>query len=273
MNPEAPGIWRTAALVWCDTGHVLRKLSVLTFVALLIVFALELVLFYIPTTVWTHVPAILLFAVWLAAHPFLLTPYLIAVHRFIILGETTAIYRLVPTDKRFQRYFVWSLVPAAMIPTTNRLIHLISLDMSQQSVILTIAAVVALAVMAVVAARIVTLFPAVAVDAPDASWGRAIADTKGSTWRVLSIFLLAILPLAVAGIAVTGLAIFVIGSVIGHWMGRDAAATLTLTAVLAVWLAVIQTIAAILAVVIASRLYQCLGAPVKRPAVVDKKSG
>ena len=263
MNPEAPGIWKAAARVWCDTGHVLRKLPVLTFVALLIVLALELVLFYIPAAVWTHVPVILLFAGWLAAHPFLLTPYLIAVHRFIILGETTAIYRLMPMDKQFQRYFVWSLVPAAMIPTTSRLIHLISLDMSLPSVISTIAAVVALAVMAVVAARIITLFPAVAVDAPDASWGRAIADTKGNTWRVFSIFLLAIFSLAVAGIAVTGIAIFAIDSV----MGRDAAATLTLAAALAVWLAVIQTTAAMLAVIIASRLYQWLGAPVKQPAV------
>ena len=58
-----------------------------------------------------------------------------------------------------------------MIPTTSRLIHLISLDMSQPSVISTIAAVVALAAMALVAARMITLFPAVAIDAPDAGWG------------------------------------------------------------------------------------------------------
>jgi hypothetical protein len=90
-----------------------------------------------------------------------------------------------------------------------------------------------------------------------------MADTKGNTWRIVLIFLLTYLPLAVAGIAVTALAIFLIGSVIGHWMGRDAAATLTLAAVLAVWLAVIQTMAAILAVVIASRLYQWLGTRAK----------
>jgi hypothetical protein len=266
MNPKAPGVWKAAALVWCDTGHVLRKLPVLAFVALLVALALELVLFYIPTAVWTHVPVILVFAGWLAARPFLLTPYLIAVHRFIILGEATAIYRLVPTDRRFQRYFVWSLVPAVMIPATGGLAHLISLDPALPSVISTIAAVVALAVMAVVAARIITLFPAIAVDAPGASWDRAIADTKGNTWRVFSIFLLSILSLAVAGIAVTGLAIFVIGGVMGQWMGRDAAATLTLAATLAVWLAVIETIAVTLAVVIASRLYQWLGASVKQPA-------
>jgi hypothetical protein len=273
MNPDAPGIWRTAALVWCDTGRVVRKLPVLTFVALLVVLALELVLFYIPTVIWTHVPVVLLFAGWLIAHPFLLAPCLIAMHRFIILGEATARYRLLPTEKRFQRYFAWSLVPAAMIPAALRLIHLISRDVSLRGVISTIAAVVALAVMAIVAARIITLFPAIAVDAPDASWGRAIADTKGNTRRILSIFLLAALPLAAAAIAVAALAIFVIGTVLAHWAGRDAAATLTGAAVLAVWLAVIQTIAAILAVVIASWLYQCLGAPVKQPAVVDKKSG
>jgi hypothetical protein len=140
MNPDAPGIWRTAALVWCDTGRVVRKLPVLTFVALLVVLALELVLFYIPTVIWTHVPVVLLFAGWLIAHPFLLAPCLIAMHRFIILGEATARYRLVPTEKRFQRYFAWSLVPAAMIPAALRLIHLISRDVSLPGVISTIAA-------------------------------------------------------------------------------------------------------------------------------------
>jgi hypothetical protein len=265
MNRGAPGIWKAAALAWCDSGRVLRKLPVLAIVALLIVLALELVVFYVPPAVWTRVPAILLFAGWLIAHPFLLTPYMIAVHRFIILGETTAIYRLVPTDKRFQRYFVCSLVPAAMLPATSLLIHLISLDLSQPGVISTIAAVVALSAMAVVAARIVTLFPAVAVDAPDASWGRAIAVTKGNTWRVFSIFLIAFLWLGAAGIAVTGLAIFAIGSALGHRTGPDTAATLTLAAVLAVWLAVMQTMAATLAAVIASRLYQWLGPPAKQP--------
>jgi hypothetical protein len=263
MNAEAPGIWKAAALAWCDTGHVLRKLPVLTLVALLIVLALELVPIYIPVAVWTHVPVLLLSAGLLAARPFFLIPYLMAVHRFIILGEATAIYRLVLTDKRFRRYFVWSLVPAAMIPMASLLIHLISFDMSLPGVISTVAAVVALAVMAVVAARIVTLFPAIAVDAPDASWGHAIAETKGKTRRIFSIFLLAILLLAVAGTVVAGLAIFVIDGM----MGRDAAATLTLAAALAVWLAVIHTIAVVLAVVIASRFYQSLGAPVKQRAV------
>jgi hypothetical protein len=55
--------------------------------------------------------------------PSSLPPYLIAVHRFVILGEVTATYRLVPTDKRFQRYFGMSLVLAAMIWTTDILIH------------------------------------------------------------------------------------------------------------------------------------------------------
>jgi hypothetical protein len=262
MKPEIPAIWKAVALVLRDLGCVPRKLPSLTFVALLIVLALELVPFFVPVYGWTRLSVILLFVGWNAAHPFFLTPYLIAVHRFVILGEVTATYRLVPTDKRFQRFFGMSLVLVAMIWTTDILIHqLISSEMTLPSVSSTIAGVVGIVVMAVVAARMITLFPAAAVDAPVITWGRTMVDTKGNTWRILLIFLLAFLPLAVVGIAVTGLAVFVIGSVIGSAMGKDAAATLTLAVVLAVWLAIIQTTAATLAVVIASRLYQWLSEP------------
>jgi hypothetical protein len=120
--------------------------------------------------------------------------------------------------------------------------------MTLPSVTSTIAGVVGIVVMAVVAARMITLFPAVAVDASVLAWSRAMAATKGNTWRILLIFLLAFLPLAFAGIAVTGLAVFVIGSVIASAMGKDAAATLTLAVVIAVWLAIIQTTAATLAI-------------------------
>jgi hypothetical protein len=47
----------------------------------------------------------------------------------------------------------------------------------------------------VVPLRAIILFPAVAVDAPGASWSRAMADTRGYTWRIYSIVVLAALPL------------------------------------------------------------------------------
>ena len=56
MNPEVPGIWKAAALAWCDTGHVLRKLPVLTFVALLIALAFELGCRLIKSTIQEQRP-------------------------------------------------------------------------------------------------------------------------------------------------------------------------------------------------------------------------
>jgi hypothetical protein len=50
---------------------------------------------------------------------------------------------------------------------------------------------------AIIAVRIVILFPAVAEDAPGAEWQNAIADTKGHSWRVFFILLCLILPAAI----------------------------------------------------------------------------
>src|ERR1700730_3337977 len=115
--------------------------------------------------------------------------------------------------------------------------RVISLEMSPPIIILTIAAVVAIVALAVVALRVIILLPAVAVDAPGAIWGRAMADSKGNAWRVFVIFLLAFLPLAVAGTAATGLTVFVIDKL----MGRGDPAILTLAAVLAILFGIIRT--------------------------------
>jgi hypothetical protein len=44
------------------------------------------------------------------------------------------------------------------------------------------------------------LFPAIAVDAPGATWSNAGLDTKGSSWRVVFIFVLTALPVSVIGV-------------------------------------------------------------------------
>jgi hypothetical protein len=41
------------------------------------------------------------------------------------------------------------------------------------------------------------LFPAIAVDAPGASWSNARQDTKGHSWRVAFVFLCTVAPLLV----------------------------------------------------------------------------
>ncbi len=74
---------------------------------------------------------------------------------------------------------------------------------------------ISLAAMAA-AARAVILFPAVAVDAPSATWTNAMADTKGHFWRIVSLWICAIfLPIfIVAALLQTVLFIPVIGLLI-----------------------------------------------------------
>ena len=48
-----------------------------------------------------------------------------------------------------------------------------------------------------VVVRRAILFPAIAVDAPSATWSKARLDTKGSSWRVAFVFVLTALPILV----------------------------------------------------------------------------
>src|SRR5262249_47728486 len=49
----------------------------------------------------------------------------------------------------------------------------------------------------IVVVRRAILFPAIAIDAPGATWSKARHDTKGSSWRVAFIFVLTALPVLV----------------------------------------------------------------------------
>ena len=95
----------------------------------------------------------------------------------------------------------------------------------------------------------IILLPAVAVDAPGASWSGAMADTRGYTWRILFIVLLAALQW-----------IFVLQIVGGTLAGAPPTIQVALTI-----FGAMQTIGYTLLVVIASRLYERLGDWVKQP--------
>jgi hypothetical protein len=49
----------------------------------------------------------------------------------------------------------------------------------------------------IVVVRRAILFPAIAIDAPGATWSKARLDTKGSSWRVAFVFVLTALPVLV----------------------------------------------------------------------------
>jgi hypothetical protein len=97
---------------------------------------------------------------------------------------------------------------------------------------------------------VIILLPAVAVDAPGASWSAAMADTRGYTWRILFIFLLATLPL--------GFVHVIVGRTLGD-LGGIAAISVP------IFNGAMRPIGYTLGIVIASRLYERLGDRVKQP--------
>jgi hypothetical protein len=106
-------------------------------------------------------------------------------------------------------------------------------------------------VILVLSLRITILFPAVAVDAPGATWSHAIADTRGYPLRIFIVGLLALLPVLV----LSRLVIYAAG------LGPPAGIAGKLVAIVSTGAASVLSIT--LFVVIASRFYEWLGDRVK----------
>ena len=191
---------------------------------------------------------------------FLLTPYLIAVHRFIVLNEAGQRYALAPAEQRFQLFFLWSMVLSLMYWLPSFAMS----GLSKEPAVIFLAGIATIVVLLLIATtiislRLVILFPAIAVDAPGATWRNAMADTKGNAWRILFVSLLAALP-----IIVTVIVVAVIGASIGLTSGKETSALAWLITA-GVVDGVVGVIAVTLAVVIASRFYRELGKRVNQP--------
>ena len=128
---------------------------------------------------------------------FLLTPFLIAVHRFIILREITGRYVIEPRDPRFQLFFCWSAALYIVSAIGEALAELATSSPGGRA---SVGLVVSIA-MLVLSLRMTVLFPAVAVDAPGATWRGAWQDTRGHALYLFGLVLVTILPV----VLVTGL--------------------------------------------------------------------
>ena len=104
----------------------------------------------------------------------------------------------------------------------------------------------------VVTLRLIVLFPAIAVDAPGATWRNAMADTKGNAWRILFIGLLASLPLF--GIV---LLLMMIGFAVDAPIS-SARPSIGWIAITTIFDAAFSVLGFTIAVVVASRLYEQL---------------
>ncbi len=189
-------------------------------------------------TLFEELMALFLGAVW----SFLFAPFLIAVHRHVLLGEVTAHYRLETGNPRFMRFFYWSFGLFALFSMVSIVSALFGAENPVGAVLAVIGAVVAI----VVAIRIVVLFPAIAVDAPNATFNNAFADTKGSMLRIVGIMLVAALPALTAALLTATL---VIGSMTDR--GGLGVAGAVLFAASSVFFGAVF-------VAVASRLYQAL---------------
>jgi hypothetical protein len=153
-----------------------------------------------------HVVGFLLMVV----RAFLITPVLIAMHRFVLLGEVSPYYTINPSQPRFMRFFLFSIVfqllfripwigmtafsNAASAPGLSGPLALIG---GLASVALGI-------VLLVVAARLLILFPAIAVEARGAEWRNAIADSRGNMWRMVLTIIVTALPVGFVSLVVGG---------------------------------------------------------------------
>jgi hypothetical protein len=245
VTPKNPGVLASGVSAWSDVRDALSWLFRPALISFVILLALgttkELI---IPIASHT-VDSMLKLLVYEAIQAFVMTPYAIAVHRFIILGEITTSYRIPLTEPRFRRFFGWSL---ALVVLTNVPTALDALLAGSTISDIILGVVLGFAVM-VLTIRTTILFPAVAVDAPGADWRHAIADTSGHAWDIFLILFVGTLPFLI--VASAGRAILQ-GS-----LADDAVIAF------GAFDAIVGLVGWTLVVVIASRVYQWIGAQVK----------
>jgi hypothetical protein len=213
MPQSKPAIIGTAVIAWADAFRVIVAMPLVAGVAFVILFLLQFTLWIIPD------PDVFVTSPWLPVYTVvssivrgvLLAPLAIVVHRYVLLDELTDRYPLDPFNARYVRFtgfavlvnVLWSLpgVIEGYLPYMQQTPGIgASLGIVSTALFVTIIIVVV---------RRVILFPAVAVDAPGATWSNARRDTKGSSWRVAFILFLVALP---AIIAVLALYYFLLGA-------------------------------------------------------------
>jgi hypothetical protein len=198
---------------------------------------------------------------------FLLVPFTIAVHRFVLLGETPVHYLAEPRHPRILRFYgSWlALSLVAAIPVALAVAGLAAARLLDWWVWPLLLPLVALPV--VLCLRMTLLFPAIAVDAPGATWPNAYQDTRGHSIGICLLYAAAIVPAIVAeafGIAILqALTVALLAALAAAGAPMRAIAVLSTLTGMAIMNALYVCSVALM-VVIASRLYRLLGDRVRR---------
>jgi hypothetical membrane protein len=205
MSPvvsDKPSVLEIVRLAWSDLGRAILVMPWILPVAVVVVVAIVLARSALGVAEERSGAALAAELALNAILTALLAPVCIAIQRAIILGEITPAYRFSPFDARLVRVIGWSMlfvvaysVPeAAALATSRDGGAFVFLPLFTAAIMLSV--------------RLVVLLPAVAVDAPGASFGGALADTRDHAWRILAVILLLMLPLyavvALAGLSGVG---------------------------------------------------------------------
>jgi hypothetical protein len=238
-------VFRAIRLAYSDVFRVVRAMPRLVGMVTAILLAFTAVQTVVPQSTLEYPP--LAFALSVVS-AFLLASYLIAVHRFILIDEATQDYALAPQEPRFLRFFGWWVALSA-IPICATLARNFLMLLGLPNGVALIGTAIITFVGVFIGARLIILFPAVAVEAPGAGASNAFADTKGYFWNIFFIVFPAMLPL----IVLVALWVF-----LSRLSPSGATSALSTKALDVIFLTIFALVAYTLYIAIASRLFQAL---------------
>jgi hypothetical protein len=248
MTPSQPSVFAAAATAYRDVADALAAMRSLALVTFLIVLATEILNWGLNKWV-IPVESLLGHEIMQIVISFLVTPFLIAVHRYVLRREITTRYVLEPSDRRFQLFFGWTVVFVVLATIPGLFVAVAE---PGQNWILAAVSIGLLIAFSIASVRTVILFPAIAVDAPGATWRNAVSDTKGHGWYIFFLGLTALVPIATVGAIVVVAVLSALGLMLG--------AILVVPLVCVGMIVVLATMVAV-----ASRLYERLGDRVNQP--------
>jgi hypothetical protein len=203
MTEKKPPVIETAVIAWRDAFRAIEDMPVVAGIAFVLYLVMSLAFsainanpYALVGTPWLHIISIAASIV----QAVLLAPLAIAVHRFVLLGEKTNRYPLEPKSSRYLRFVGFAILVKILwlIPSTIESLIAVAGDNTPDLADgLGIVAFVLVITVVIIVVRRAILFPAIAIDAPGATWSKARLDTKGSSWRVAFVFVLTALPVLV----------------------------------------------------------------------------
>jgi hypothetical protein len=247
MIRPRPSLLALTRLVYADLARTLRSLWRLVLVAGLISLGVLLVEHFALRFVPGPASARELIGLILGlATTALLVPFMVTVHRFILRQEVTNRYFEPANRERAAVITTWLLAYTCLTSAPSFLRA--SLGGSTADHVF-IDGLVALALL-ILSLRLIILVPALAVDAPGATWRNTLADTYGHAWYILGAVLIAFLPFVLVSLALWG-------------AGRADGASVITSGQIA--MSLLTTLELPFGVIVLSRLYEILGDRVDQP--------